>query len=184
MPRKELTERQKQFAKNFADKNSATFGNATKSYISAGYKQGTATASIACQLLHSPNITKYLSVIKQELQEKEQEKTIQEQLSESYTLQHIKDHLERCISAKDNTNTTAVLKILAQYKGLLIDKKEVSQHNSYTVPTRHSDRVKWLQEQQELLEASRNAGTGLPVNIVNAVLTQGKQAIAEEADGQ
>jgi len=124
-----LTEKQKLACKYYMDKTSDTYGNKTKSYLKAGYKETHNSNSAACMMFSKPKVIEHLGELREQEQVIEGKKSIRDILNADYTLEKAKSHLERCIANGDNTNTTAMLKLLAQVNGLLIDRKEIEQTN-------------------------------------------------------
>jgi len=122
-----LTDKQKKACQLYMDETSDTYQNKVRSYVKAGYKDTPSAFSSSVIFFSNPKILKYLEQLRQEKQEQESKKGIRDILNADYTLEKAKAHLERCIANGDNTNTTAMLKLLAQVNGLLIDRKEIEQ---------------------------------------------------------
>ena len=119
MKKQELTERQRAFCKNYAHKESDTFGNATQSYIKAGYKNTRASRQAACTMLTKRNIKKEISRIKQEIEEKEEFRI-------EWLDQKLREFHERCIDKHDLTNEKGALQLIGQRLAAYTDKQQVN----------------------------------------------------------
>lgn len=131
------------FAIAYADRSSETFGNGIKSHIAAGYKKqktDKAQSALVCQLLENTRVKAAINAILQESNEKQGEK-------QAITLQWLDDQLQKTyedmVKQGDNTNRTAVLRLLGQRVGAYTDKQVTE---SITKPDMDASETEQLQE--------------------------------------
>jgi phage terminase small subunit len=116
---KELTIKQRHFVQNYCDKSSETFGNATKSYIAAGYKNTNSAAQAACHLLNNSKVSK--EIVK--FSPKNTEITVKKQeITKEYARNKLIETLEAATKAKDLPSQVACVRMLMQTTGQLSDK--------------------------------------------------------------
>ena len=117
--RGKLTTRQIRFAELYSDHASKTFGNAVKSYIAAGYKNGSSVSQNASRLLANDKISKAVSSYRQKQDRIEVAKV---EISAEYARQALVDTYEEAQRSKDLTNRVACVRLLLQTTGQLSDK--------------------------------------------------------------
>jgi phage terminase small subunit len=114
----ELTPKQQAFVNNYADPNSDTRGNATRSYIKAGYKDSRASMVSACQLLSNPKIKQAIDGYRAGIEHKSEVKA--EYIREQWLA--LLDDCKQDGHYIDRKNANAVLRTMAQSCGMLIEK--------------------------------------------------------------
>lgn len=114
----ELTPKQQAFVDNYADPNSDTRGNATRSYIKAGYKDGVGAMQAACRLLSNGKIRQAIDQYRAKIEQKTEVKA--EYIREQW-LKLLADCQENG-KYIDRTTAQAVLRTMAQSLAMLTDK--------------------------------------------------------------
>jgi len=107
-----------------------TFGNMTKSYLGAGYRENKGTTHAACRLFSDPQISEIVSARNKEYKDKRAEKCdFDEAFIRSQWLQLLEDcketvdvNGEKVTKIVDRTNANSVLRAMAQHRAMLTDK--------------------------------------------------------------
>lgn len=105
--------------KLYADPKSPSFGNATRSYIAAGYKESYNSASCAIHLLQTHNIKQALSTY-------EPEKALnylnKAEITKEYTLQKLQSTYDQAERVGDRTTQVACIRLMMQYNNMLNER--------------------------------------------------------------
>jgi len=116
---KELTPKQRRFIKNYCDKASPTYGNATKSYIAAGYKDGVGAPQAACKLLSNYKVCKEIVKFSPESSEITVKKR---EISREYTRNRLIDLADRARAKGDLPTELGCVRLMCQITGMLDNK--------------------------------------------------------------
>lgn len=115
----ELTPKQVRFTQNYADTNSPTFGNAVKSYVAAGYKDGPGKSAAVSALLTNRKVCEELV----KYTPKSAEITLKKQeIKSEYADIELIEALEDCKTTGDMTNRVALIRIYQQRCGNLSER--------------------------------------------------------------
>ena len=123
MKKQEYNLLHKQFVKCYADPNSKTFGNATKSYVAAGYKEGPANAQCACKLVNKEYIKKMLNKY---IPDSGTIVLRKQEISKDYALTQLQETHERAILKKDIPSQIACVRLMMQYNNMLTERLVVT----------------------------------------------------------
>ena len=114
-----LTVKQQAFVDNYSDKDSETFGNATKSYIKAGYKNGVGVMQAACRELSKDKIKQAIKAYRAQIEQKTEVKR-------EYVLQCIQDQYTKADEANDRASALRACELLGKSIAMFTDKYEDS----------------------------------------------------------
>ena len=124
----ELTPKQQRFIEYYTDKDSVTFGNATRSYIKAGYKDGPSVMQAACRLLSNVKIKKAIEAYRAKNGRKKE-------VTKEYITSKLQSILDTAVEKGDLTNANTTLRLLGQSIAMYTDKyQDDSQDNRKNIP--------------------------------------------------
>ncbi len=120
MPKgQKLSPRQLLFIRLYASPSSETYGNATKSYVAAGYKDGPNKTSCVSKLLNTASISKALSSYVPEKTDYQLKKV---EITKDYALSKLQETYEIAREKGDITNQVACVRLMMQHNNLLNDR--------------------------------------------------------------
>ena len=120
-----MTIRQQGFIDYYTNRdNLDTYGNATKSYIAAGYADNPGARVNACKLLTLPYIK---SAIASKIEEKQAKGEIKQVITLDRLDSELFDLLNKCKNENDRTNAVATLRLIGQRVSAYTDKQQVTQ---------------------------------------------------------
>lgn len=167
------------FAIAYADRSSETFGNGIKSHLAAGYKKqksDKAQSAAVCQLLENIRVKAAINAIFKETTEKQGEKqAITLQWLDAQLQQSYQDFLEQ----GDNTNRTAVLRLLGQRLSAYSDKVQSEHTFKGYEPTDSS----LARDKQRKLIESKSLGM-LPSSDSDMADMIGSSIVSQSIDAQ
>lgn len=117
----------------YCNPNSPSFGNATKSYIAAGYKNGVGVMQAACRQFSKDKIKQAIELYKPETRPKRAE------INREYAFNKWQELYDRCYKAKDNTNCVALMRMVWQSQGLLDNKLVINLEDSRQLEEGHRE---------------------------------------------
>jgi hypothetical protein len=115
----QFTEKQRVAIENYSNPKSPTFGNKLRSYLAAGYKNGSNAAQAACRLYNSEKV-------KAEIERRRENRAKRCEITEDYVRQQWQNLLEDCKDETgkyiDRTNANTVLISMAKSLSMLTDR--------------------------------------------------------------
>jgi hypothetical protein len=169
---------QQAFVVAYADRSSETFGNGIKSHLAAGYKKqksDKAQSARVCQLLENTRVKAAINAIFKETTEKQGEKqAITLQWLDAQLQQSYQDFLEQ----GDNTNRTAVLRLLGQRLSAYSDKIQNEHTFKGYEPT---DSSLARDKQRKYIESK---GLSLPESNTDMADMIGSSIVSQSIDAQ
>lgn len=148
-----LTPKQLRFVELYCDHSSKTFGNALKSYLAAGYKNGTSLSQNSSRLLANDKISKAVSNYRQKIDRIEVKKV---EINAEYARQALLETYEQAKKLKDTTNQVACCRLLLQTTGQLSDKMVIDVQGAIQLEERHqhaAKRIASIMVREKLLDA-------------------------------
>lgn len=129
----EITPKQTLFVEAYANPNSETFNNATRSYIFAGYKSGSSVMQCACRLLSSAKVKQAIELYQPQQLVKRVE------INREYAFNKHQELYDRCFKDHDYTNCVALLRMIWQQQGLLDNKLVIDLKDSRQLEEGHRE---------------------------------------------
>lgn len=117
--KKKLTLKQRQFVENYADPNSNTFGQMTKSYLAAGYKDGPSVQNSAAKEKAKSHIAEAITKYRDNLAKKGE---IRQEITAEYAREALMETYRAAKAAGDITNQVACSRMFLQTTGQLSDR--------------------------------------------------------------
>jgi hypothetical protein len=139
MKQQEIKLMHRLFVDAYANPNSKTYGNALRSYLQAGYKEGSSNSQCASRLLHSAKIQ---AMIQQYQPPEPQEVSKRVEITKSYALQKLQSTFEKAEKQGDITNMVACVRLMMQKNGMLTDKLVVSTQDAIQLDESHQRQYK------------------------------------------
>ena len=135
----EITPKQLRFIKNYTEKSSPTFGNASKSYIAAGYKNGVGVQQSSSKLLSNPVIS---SAIAKHIAPTVEISVKRQEINKEYALSKLQETYEAAEKKGDITNQVACVRLMMQHNGMLIERVAVDIEDSRRIETSNQAQAK------------------------------------------
>lgn len=151
-----LTPKQIRFVELYCDNSSKTFGNALKSYLAAGYKNGTSLSQNSSRLLANAKISKAVSMYRMKIDRIEVQKV---EINAEYARQALLETYEQAKKLKDTTNQVACCRLLLQTTGQLSDKMVIDVQGAIQLEEKHqhaAKRIASIMVRERLLEAGED----------------------------
>lgn len=127
-----LKPKQKMFCDKYVDPDSPTYGNATASYVVAGYTDNKAKSQNACKLLRNKNVQEYCKHWRAGFAGRGG-RSLAEILDKEYTLQQLRYLIDDCKAHNDRSNLKGGIHLLMQYNRMLSNINEL-QVNDVSAP--------------------------------------------------
>jgi len=128
-----LTPKQSLAINFYCDPKSPTFGNETKSYLAAKYKNGIGAPQAACKMFNLDKVKQAIEMYQPKALAKKVE------ISREYAYSKLQDMYERCWTDHDNTNSVGVLRLICQATGIINDKLVIDLKDSRQLEDGHRE---------------------------------------------